>query len=186
MIDQVDKSLIQWIGNVMDGASVSLALPGADADVSVYLLEVMPALPERRTARPVPQIILSYLITTHHDDPSEAHKMLGELIFAAMAHAEYQVVSEPVPVSIWAGLGVPPMPSFMLRVPLRRERPEERFEPVRRVDVTAAPVVALYGRVVGPDDVPLSGARVDVVGLGFYTHTDSQGRFRFSAIPGQA
>lgn len=187
MIDQVDQRLEQWIREVLDGVTVSLAAPGAeDSGVGLYLLDVAPALPERRTARPVPKIILSYLITTFHNDPAEAHRMLGELIFAAMEHTEYDVAQEPIPTAIWTAFGAVPMPAFLLRVPLRRPRPEEPVEPVRRIEVSASPVAALYGRVVGPGDVALSGARVDVQGLGFYTHTDSQGRFRFSAIPGQA
>jgi hypothetical protein len=42
---------------------------------------------------------------------------------------------------------------------------------------------SLDGQVFGPEDIPLMDARVELPALDLVTHTDSKGRFHFSAVP---
>ncbi|MGC9347454.1 MAG: Pvc16 family protein [Anaerolineae bacterium] len=187
MIDQIDRRLKAWMESVVAGPSFSLAPPGdaqAESGVSFFLLELVENAPAR-TSTPTPlQLSLRYLVTTWAEAPEEAHRLLGELVFAAMETSEFEVELEPVAPAIWAALGAAPRPSFILRVPLRKERPQP---PVKRVRaplmVQVAPVTSLYGVVLGPDDVPVMGAAVHMPALQISTRTDAQGRFAFHTVP---
>jgi len=187
MIDQVDGRLEDWIGTVLEGTNVSLAAPSGTETgrgIGLYLMELMHTPPPRGARRPPLQISLRYLVTTWAEKSEEAHRMLGELVFAAMEHPEFEVERHPVPVTLWTALGVAPRPSFVLRLPLRLERPE-RIAPLVRVApvVRKSPMASLHGLVRGPGDVPVMGARVELPALQLSTSTDSEGRFHFSAIP---
>jgi hypothetical protein len=90
----------------------------------------------------------------------------------------------PVPAAVWAGLRVSPRPGFRVRVPVRRERPEGVVHRVRFPVVTQmVPAEVLLGRVVGPGDVPIPGALVELPSLKLSTRTDAQGCFRFPRVP---
>jgi hypothetical protein len=111
--------------------------------------------------------------------------MLGDLVFAAMEDPELHVELEPLPPAIWSALRVTPRPSFIVRIPLRRGRPELAVERVRvPLELRAAPIVRLHGLVLGPDDVPVAGAHVSIPLLNRSVRSDAQGRFRFLSIPG--
>ncbi len=116
MIDQVDGRLEDWIGTVLEGTNVSLAAPSGTETgrgIGLYLMELMHTPPPRGARRPPLQISLRYLVTTWAEKSEEAHRMLGELVFAAMEHPEFEVERDPVPVTLWTALGVAPRPSFM-------------------------------------------------------------------------
>jgi hypothetical protein len=188
MIDQVDRRLKEWTESVVEGVSFSLEPPTGsqtESGVSFYLLELVENAPAR-TNTPTPlQFSLRYLVSTWAGEPEEAHRLLGELVFAAMENAEFEVELEPLDPTAWVALGVAPRPSFVLRVPLRKERPQP---PVKRVRaplvVQVTPVINLHGVVLGPNDVPVPGAAVSIPGLHVSTRTDTQGRFSFQTVPG--
>src|SRR5208283_5349055 len=120
------------------------------------------------------------------DQPEEAHRLLGEIVFAAMDDPEFEVDLSPLPVNVWRAFGVPPQPSFILKVPVGKEKPKPKVGIVRQpLVVKWASLTSLHGIVLGPGDVALSGARVEFPGLDLVTHTDSNGRFRFSTVPSE-
>ncbi len=188
MIDQIDRRLREWTESVVEGVSFSLEPPAgteATTGVSFYLLELVENAPAR-TATPTPlQFSLRYLVSTWAGALEEAHRLLGELVFAAMENPEFEVELEPVDPSTWVALGVAPRPSFFLRVPLRKERPQP---PVKRVRaplvVKVTPVVQLHGVVLGPEDLPVPGAAVSIPSIQVHTRTDNEGRFSFQTVPG--
>jgi hypothetical protein len=189
MIDQVDRQLKEWVSTVLQEVEVRLEAPKiADQarGIVIYLMDIT-ALPPPSGTRIAPlQVALRYLVTSWSEDPEEAHRLLGELLFAAMENPEFQVEPESVPVESWKVFGVPPRPSFVLRVPLRRERTELKAKPVLAVPVVrTVSALGLYGIVRGPNDVPLAGAEVDVPALRLTTHTNQQGGFYFAAVPGE-
>jgi len=51
------------------------------------------------------------------------------------------------------------------------------------MQVSTIPLLALRGRVLGPGDIPLTGMRIEVAGIGHSTQTDSAGRFVLSGVP---
>lgn len=189
MIDEVDRSLREWIGTVLGETPVSLAPPASEekAGVKLYLLDLLegPAARERRS-QPL-QLKLRYLVTVAAEEPEEAHRRLGELAFAALESADFEVELGALPDSLWRAFGVMPRPAFLLRVPLRRERPAR---PVRRVleplVVHTAPLTTLPGLVLGPGDIPLAGAQVELPSLGISARTDAYGRFELASVPAGA
>jgi len=188
LIHEVDGRLKDWVGSVLQGATVSLAAPNGQlkgSGVSLYLLQLTHRPPARGgKKRPPLQLLLRYLVTAWSEDPEDAHRMLGELVFAAMEHDEFEVEFDAAPAAIWTAFGAVPRPSFILGVPVRRERPQPEAPLVRSgvsLDSTAA--VSLHGVVTGPGDLPLMGARVECPSLGLSAQTDSRGRFRFSTVP---
>lgn len=188
MIESVDRRLSDWIRNVLDDAEVFLTAPTASETgrgIGLYLLELIHT-PAARTAQQQPplQVTLRYLVTTRADQPEEAHRLLGNLIFAALENAELEVEQEAPPPSLWSALGVAPRPSFILRTPLRRERPEQAAPRVKRpLVVKSAAMTKLRGQVFGAGDVPVAGARVELPSVSLSTRTDFDGRFSFSAVP---
>lgn len=187
MIQQVDQDLKEWVGSVVSGVDVSLGPPqdaGERLRVEVYLLDLLHTPPATGSRTPPLQISLRYLVTTWAETPEDAHRILGELVFAAMAHKTFEVELEPLSMQLWRALGVLPRPCFMLRVPLRMERPEPKGPRVRRpVEVQHTSLTSLSGVVVGPRDLPLPDARVELPALGLAVRTDSKGRFRFASVP---
>jgi hypothetical protein len=189
MIDQADERLEAWVLTALgkEKVEVSFAVPGSSSGtraIGLFLLEVLPAPAPRTPQRPPLQVMLRYLVTVAAQDAANAHRILGELAFAAMDTAEFEVEVEPVPAAVWTALGVPLRPCFVLRVPLRRERPQPRHPRVRfPIVLRTTPVRALVGVVVGPGDIPIMGARVDVPSMGRSVQTDAQGRFRIPGVP---
>ncbi|HEY0093154.1 MAG TPA: carboxypeptidase-like regulatory domain-containing protein [Archangium sp.] len=187
MIDEVDQRLKTWVGRVLGDTPVSLAVPERESVerlVGLYLLELAPAPPPRTSRRPPLRLSLCYLVTAGGDSPERAHHLLGELVFAAMEEPGFEVDLSPVPVTLWTALGVPPRPAFRLRVPLERERPLPAIPRVRVPLITrTVPGTVLLGRVVGPGDIPIPDAQVELPSMGLNARTDAKGRFRIASVP---
>lgn len=190
MVDHFEEPVKNWILTIAEGAELWLGPPNgqrAGAGVGLYLLEVMKAAPPNSTQRPVPlQLTLRYLITTWSDKPEETNQRLVELMLAAMQNADYEVEAEPLSASVWTALGAAPRPSFILRVPLLYERPSVTTKLVRQIPkILLSPGSSFYGRVLGPEEIPLSDCRVEIPALGLSTNTDYDGRFCFPLAPGE-
>jgi len=187
MIDQTDRQLAAWIGEILDHVNVSLAPPGAGEaakEVGLYLMELVQAPATRGTRRPPLLMTLRYLVTTHAPKPEDAHQMLGALVIAALQNPEFEVEQEPLPISLWTAFQIAPRPAFVLRVPFRQERPEKLAPFVKQpLVIKQLPMQSFEGRVVGPENIPIMNARVELPSLDLYTSTDSQGHFRFSSVP---
>lgn len=187
MIDLIDRRLLDWIKNTLDNVEVFLTAPGASVTthgIGLYLLELVHT-PVARTTQPPPlQVTLRYLVTARADNPEEAHRLLGLLVFAALENSEFEVESDVPSPALWTALGVAPQPSFILRLPLRRERPVNQAKRVRLpLVIQSSPTTTLRGQVVGAGGVPVAGARVEVPSASLSTRTDFEGRFSFSTVP---
>lgn len=187
MAFELDGRIKDWAGTVVKGVELSFTAPDgkkAGRGVGLYLVEVIQSPLPSTIKRPPLQLSLKYLITTWSDKPEDAHEMLVKLMFAAIENKDFQVGLEPIPLSVWASFGIPPQPSFMVCVPLQQERPEPPVKLVREpLKVQTSPMVAFYGLLLGPGDVPLSGCRVEIPALSLATRTDHKGRFHFPSVP---
>lgn len=187
MIDQVDQRLRDWTQSTLPDCDVTFEAPGDAKEgigVSLYLFDIVNNPPARGSHRPPLQVALRYLVTSWGNKPDEAHRLLGNLIFAAMDNPDFDIELDPIPVALWRALGIVPRPAFVIRVPLRRERPEPERRLVRLpLVVKKSPMGGVEGTVVGPGDIPIANARVELPGLRRSTRTDSKGRFVFSAVP---
>src|SRR5687767_7223780 len=157
MIDQIDRRLVAWIGGIIAQVDVSLGPPGAAETakgVGLYLLEIVQSPQARGPRRPPLMMTLRYLVTTQAAKPEDAHQMLGTLIVAALENPDFEVEQEPLPLSVWTALGVPPRPSFVLRMPFRHERPEKLAPRVRKpIVIKQLPLRSLAGLVLGPENI---------------------------------
>ena len=188
MIDEVDLQLREWVGGLVDkGVEISFAPPsnaGSGSGVSVYLLELVPAPPLRGELRTPVQLALRYLVSTWGEKADDQHRLLGDLALAAMTNPEFEVELRPLPAETWAAFPAVPRPSFYIKVPLRQERPEPVTKLVRQpLVVKATNLMAVLGRVVGPGDVPVAGARVEIAAADLSTETDHSGRFALAGVP---
>jgi Carboxypeptidase regulatory-like domain len=189
VLDDVDARLTEWARSVVDidSDSVSLARPVSQAEgsgVGLYLLEVAPKRWGRADPRPRHELTGRYLVTTWDEDPPKAHARLAKLLFAALERTDVEVEAEPPSHETWSAFGVPPQPSFVVRVPVHKDRayPETKLV-LKPLVVETQPIEGVHGRVLSPDDVPLTGARVALPELDTWTLTDEEGRFRFPAVP---
>ncbi|MEW5986121.1 MAG: Pvc16 family protein [Chloroflexota bacterium] len=189
MIEQVDGRLRAWVQSVLDGVDCTLSAPGAEKSgrgVSLYLLELAAMPPLRERKRPPLQFMAHYLVTTWADEPEEAHRLLGRLVFAAMDSPDMDVAFDPLPPAAWQAFGLPPQPSFILHAPVRLERPDAAVPLVRQpLVLQTSPLVELQGVVIGPDDLPIAGARVELPALQRVTYAGPKGEFRFTGLPGE-
>jgi hypothetical protein len=190
VIEEADARLQQWAKGVLEaGADVSLARP-ADANkgtgASLFLMELVPMPPMRGDRRPPLQLALRYLVTAWGDDASAEHRVLGALVAAAMQEDGFDVELTPLSADAWAALGVAPRPSFVVRLTVRMERPEPEAKPVLKpLVLQEAGLARLFGVVLGPGDVPLAAAHVDLPSLSLSVETDARGRFAFAAVPAE-
>lgn len=187
MIEQTDTHLREWVESILEDVPVSFAPPKAKQTghgISLYLIELDTAPPPRGNTPPPLQFTLVYLVTIWGYELDEAHRLLGELIFAALDATEFEIDLKPLPPAAWTAFGVPPQPSFFLRALARRDRPEPDIKYVRQPLVIRTTALAtLDGVLLGPGDLPLVGARVEITKLGIYTRTNSRGQFHFGGVP---
>lgn len=186
MFDQIDNQLQKWIESVLDKVEVTFLPPGSTLsgrNVCLYLLEVATEQKGRGTRLPPLQMTLRYLIVPNGVEPQEAHKILGDLLIAALENTEFEVEKEPFPLSAWTTFGIAPRPSFVLRVGFKYERHEKLAPPVKHpLVVRSTSLHNLHGQILG-EDLPLMNAQVRLPEFDRTTTTDYQGRFQFSAIP---
>lgn len=189
MISEADARLRSWAREVLGEVQVSTSPPGEEDQgkgVSLYLLSLDKDAPAQTAHGRRLGLDLRYLATAWAPSETEAHELLGELASAALRSGVQEVTFDPLSPEAWRAFGVPPMPSFRLRVPITVEI-EER--PVKRVleplVLKQSPLTTLRGRVVSASDRAVPDVAVEIPNLDLRTRTDGDGRFRFQAVPSE-
>jgi hypothetical protein len=189
MIDQADRELQAWVQGLLPEVEVRLGFSSdfkGKKGVSLYLLalaEPLPAWVSRQTAQ---SIALRYLVTTWAANEAEAHALLGKLAFAALEKREYELNLAELPATLWSAFSIAPRPAFTLWVPCFMELPAPTISLVRGpLVVRGTPIRSFHGIVVGPGEIPIMGASIELPTLQLRGHTDPQGRFFFSTIPAE-
>ncbi len=160
--------------------------PSDGTTVTLTLIDMAPAPLPRGAAGLTPlQLRARYLVTIAAADAVAERQALAELAFSAGPIAEVQLEPAALGLELWKTLGVSIRPALVASVVLQRER---RGRPVRRVRqplVTKwAPSRPVSGVVVGPGDVPIAGAFVEVEGLSQSAYSNHRGEFAFRSVPG--
>ncbi len=187
MSERLDDRMKRWIQSVAADASISLGPPRPETSgqgVSLYLLDLLRSS-AMSAAKPAPLELTSrYLVTAWAEEPEAAHDLLTQLLFSAIENTEFELEREAPPINLWRAFGVTPQPAFVLRVPVRLERERGPVKLVRQpVRVEVASRAAFHGRILGPQDTPLSDCSIEVPALGLSTSSDHDGRFHFSGLP---
>jgi hypothetical protein len=192
-IEQADQRLKEWVGEAAGGPaggfSCSMGAPlnkAAGQGVNCYLLDIHETSYLSQANQLPLQLTLRYLVTTWGDSPEAAHLLLGRLITQAINEPQLETEFQPVPLELWRGLQILPQPCFFIRMLVRLERARPKEAPLVRkpLVVEMEPVVSLSGRVVGPENMSIMDALVEMPFLNLSTRTDAGGEFHFYAIPG--
>jgi len=188
VIEKADGFLRDWLSGAVRCDEISFAPPGrlesdsaAQSQVNLYLMHVSKVPADRSGTPPPIQFRLRYLVTTAAQDPEREHQLLGSVIVEALERSDLQISFDAVDAATWSALGTAPRPSIWLDVPLRYERTRP---PVPIVELP--PRVAthtnrkVHGLVLGPREIPLGDARVELGGGSRPIRTDRRGRFELS------
>lgn len=190
MIDQADRELQAWIRGIVPEVTVILGAPHqleGQQGINLYLLALANPLPSWVNRQAGKRIALRYLVTAWAAEEERAHALLGKLVFAAMEKREYEVNLEELPVTLWVALGIAPRPALTLWVPCTLEQQERAVKLVRGpLVVHGAPVRSLHGIVLGPGDIPVAGADIELPALQLRGRTDTRGKFFFATVPGES
>ena len=133
-IDAIDAELSRWVAETVSGVAVSFGAAVAEPKAPVVLL-LLQRLADTTGARakagqPTPRRLeLGYFVAVSARDPAQAHRTLGELLFSALERGErgdWRVSYEVPAAEFWTAHTLPPLPAFLLQVPLVRERPVPR------------------------------------------------------------
>lgn len=190
MIDLADRAVQAWAQGVLTDAEVILGPPRQFEGrqiVNLYLLALADPLPAWGSQPTTRRVALRYLVTTWGKTEEEAHVLLGKLVFAALEKREYELNLTELPTTLWAAFGMVPRPAFTLWVPCAIEQPTPVVKLVHGpLVVQGAPIRSLQGVVLGPGDIPLVGAGVELPALQLRSQTDTHGRFSFATVPGGA
>jgi hypothetical protein len=190
VIEQADARLADWVGAVA-GAEVQVALTApADehrgAGVSLFLMDLVSLPPMRGQRRAPLQLALRYLVTAWAEDAAAEHRLLGQVVAAAMQEEGFEVLLAPTRPETWLALGAAPRPAFVLQVTVRQARPEPAPPRVRGpLVVKGVALLPLSGVLLGPGDMPVANARVEVPSASAVAETDPLGRFWFPGLPAE-
>jgi hypothetical protein len=189
MFDQVDNQLEKWIKSVHDKIEVTFAPPNtvlSKVCVCSYLLDAAPNSSRRGNNHSPLQITLRYLVVPFAQEPQESHRILGELLVAALENKEFEIEKEPFPLAAWSVFGISPRPSFILRVQFKIDR-SAKFAPIVRhpLVLQPSPLETMHGEILGAGNLPIMNARVEIPELNLSTLTDYQGRFHFFGVPSE-
>ncbi|MCW5981086.1 MAG: hypothetical protein KIT09_23590 [Bryobacteraceae bacterium] len=186
MILEADNRVRDWAGSVLGEAIVTLGPPPKQPEgrgVYLYLSEIRVEPTQRNAWQSRLQARLRYIITAWDEKPEEAHRLLGTLLEAAIDHPDFLLDSDLPGPEFWRALGAPPQPCLCLLYRATKETPRQPLKFVRKVVLDMTPAGSLHGVVIGPEDLALAEALVELPSLGLSTKTDHRGRFRFNAVP---
>jgi hypothetical protein len=208
----INPLLGTWVSSLLGEATtplqgdiaVTFGPPGSDGGpaapagrprrgINLHLLSIAPharatTRMERRTET---QLLLRYLATSWAEQSETAESLLCMLALHLLGRgasgpdgqSEIVVETAPPPLEVLTALGLPPRPALMLGLPLVHV---ESAAPARRVAqppvVRAEPSATLSGILIGPDDLPIAAAQIELPAFGRITETDPGGGFRFVGV----
>lgn len=170
----------------------------APRGINLHLLSIAPharatARVERRAeARIESRIVLRYLATSWAEQRDVAEALLCRLAFHLLGRgasgpdgqSDVELEATPPSLEVLAALGVPPRAALVLGLPLVHvERAAAAPRVARPPAVRAEPAGTLWGKLVGPEELPIAAAQVELPAFGRVTETDREGQFRFHGVP---
>ena len=133
MINAIDRRLVEWIESQLGQGTAKLGAPpggGESPGVRLHLFDLAQEPVGRGTNKPPLRAALRYLVTVTDPDPAQAHARLWELLVRAVERSgtapttdapgpgadtgaadglpEWTVESDPLLLTLWTAMGVPP------------------------------------------------------------------------------
>lgn len=128
----IDEQVLTWAKSVLgEDTAYFLEAPTPDRiGVTLYLMRMSATPPLRGTKRPPLQVKLHYLLVVQGTDIAKAHEQISELLFAAMANLDFEVLLDGISEALWQSYGLPPQPAFILTTILHRLQAEPETKPI--------------------------------------------------------
>jgi hypothetical protein len=192
-LDAVETRLVSgWIRPAVGEVAVLFGpletepLLEGTAGIHLTLLGISPATQARVLSRQ-PQSLLMfarYLVTVRAPTRAEADRLIVALGFAALDRGSPELERDGAGSDLWLALRVAARPALVVREALERPRVKKRVPLVRRpVETEYAPGRRVAGRIVGPGNIPIAGARIEVASAGLTTYSDHRGDFILAGVP---
>ncbi|MEU8179458.1 carboxypeptidase-like regulatory domain-containing protein [Micromonospora sp. NPDC049044] len=184
-IETATAELAAWLTSAA-GEPVPIGPPGTGGDtpdLTLWPLELRPAQQTRCSgaAREPYRFTVRYLLCV--TGPAGLPR-LDRVLTAATTDGRYPVVLTAGDAALWTALGAAPRPALLVDVPAQVNHPTPAAPPVLRpLRLRQLEMRTLTGRVVGPEDQPLTAMRVELLATGSATRTDTDGRFQLVGVP---
>lgn len=192
-LDAVEAGLVaDWIRPTAGDLAVVFGPletePLVDGDTRIHLtfLGVAPATPARAVSRrPQPLAMFArHLVTASAPTRAVADRLIVSLAFAALDRGAPELEREGPTPDLWLALRVGARPALVVRELLERQRGFRPAPLVRRPLATEwSWGRTLVGRVIGPGQTPIAGAKIEVPSVGLGTYTDHRGEFSIAGVP---
>jgi hypothetical protein len=125
-----------------------------------------------------------YLVTVTGSSRAVADRVIVALGFAALDRGSPELERDGPGPDLWLALRVAARPALVVREALERPRVQKLVPLVRRLpEVEYAPGRRVAGRIVGPGNIPIAGARIEVASAGLTTYSDHRGDFILAGVP---
>ncbi len=192
-LDVVEARLVSdWIRTAAGDVAVSFGPLGAEpllegaTRILLTFLGISPATQARSLSRQ-PQSLLMfarYLVTVTGSSRSVADRLIVALGFAALDRGSPELERDGAGPDLWLALRVAARPALVVREALERPRVKKRVPLVRQPVVTEYALSRrVAGRIVGPGNIPIAGARIEVASAGLTTYSDHRGDFTLVGVP---
>lgn len=157
----------------------------AGAAVQCTLLGVSPVVGARSVREPEPmRMVARYLVTASAATRAESDRLIVALGFAAMATGKPEIERDGPSPELWLSLGLGARPALIVREPLEQARSLPAIPLVRQPLRTSwSSSRTLVGRVLGPGNQPLAGARIEVANHPLTAHANHHGEFALHGVP---
>lgn len=186
-IEAASATLVSWLAEV---AGPAVQEPPSDADdgaagLAVWPLELLPDQQGSAASAGRPLRLRVRHLVTGKGGAAQAVRLLDQaLVAAAAGNGAPEVAFAPVAPEVWLALGARPRPALLFDVTAQVARPAAVGPRVRApLQVQDGSLRAISGRVLGPEDVPLAGIRLEVSGTGASTYSGTGGAFALPGVP---
>ena len=187
MLDTTQAQLEAFAHEACGNVAVSFATPGRSdkaLQICFVLIGLSPNMAVRNDVRQPLQIYRRYLVCATAPDSTEQSRVLEEMMFRALGTG-IQIESGEAPNDLWLALGLPPQASFLIRVPVLRERAVRTVTAVQSVELQLSPTGTLQGIVLDSAGMPVANCSVEIPSEKLHATTDVEGRFKFQSISGE-
>ena len=186
MLDQVDGDVLAWAEALADPGAVRLGLPAGEAPDSglyLHLFDFRQDSQEHAPRQSTWRFVSRYLVSACSEDARESHRLLAHALIHAIESDRFEVERESPSLALWQALRVPARPAFVLAAPWSHQREKPQGPLVRRpLQMDWGELQPLSGSVLGPSDVPIMLARVEIPHTGLSAATDWRGRVPFPPV----
>ncbi len=169
---------------VVVGPPGDVGAPAPGAQIDLTLLDLVPVTPARASHRPTPLLLQARCLVTASG--ADADQWIVALAFHALEAGQPELERDGLAPALWAALGAKARPALVARALLEQSREVPPVPLVRQVVTEWSRRRQLDGRIVGPGDVPIAGARVEVERLGLTTVSDHRGEFHLTVPAGSS